>query len=367
MAAISSIGQLLISAQSGDLQSRTNAQTILQNMTQTQPAQYLLDLSAELANEHPQKLARQLAGLAIKNTVINANQDPFLDGLWINLPPESKAQIRNNTLCTLATNDRDIRLVAAQAVSSIAKLDIPRGEWPDILGILINNSTHVDIDVKMISLTTLGYICEELPDDIITKHTSDQILTAICANINDVSAKDDLKLIAIQALRNSIPFTKENFRNDSERVYLINLLCDSCSNRNLHIRVAILQVICDVAAIYYDYIETSLIQLGNLTYNAIRQDELQPALLGIEFWNIIGDIERANLDAGQPIRGYIKTAAESLIPMLLEKISAFEEDDDEWNLHKASATTIAAIAPIIGDKIVELSASYVQREISSSD
>ncbi|CAG9322276.1 unnamed protein product [Blepharisma stoltei] len=366
MAAISSFAQLLISAQSApDPQTRASSEQIIQSLTQTQPAQFLYDLSSELSNEQSSKLARQIAGLTLKNTILNVKQEAFLDRLWISLPPDSKAQIRNNTLCTLATQDRDVRLAAAQAVACIAKLDIPLGEWPDILGILINNATHQDLNVKMISLTTLGYICEELPSSCITKVTADQILTAICANFSDENCKDDLKIIAIQALRNSLPFTHENFQKANEREYIINILCDLCTNPNLNIRISALQVLCDIAGLYYEYLQTNLMQLGTVTYSTIRQDDPRAAVLGVEFWNVIADIENLKIENNFPVLGFINTAADTLIPILLEKIAIFEDDDDEWNLHKAGSTTIGAVSQIIGDSVVDKVASYILSHIES--
>jgi hypothetical protein len=44
----------------------------------------------------------------------------------------------------------------------IASIEIPRGEWVDLITNLSSNAAHDLIDVRHASLETLGFICEEL-------------------------------------------------------------------------------------------------------------------------------------------------------------------------------------------------------------
>ncbi len=55
----------------------------------------------------------------------------------------------------------------AAAIASLASIEIPRGEWLDLIPNLCNNSAHEQIEVRHAALQTLGMICEELlPEDL---------------------------------------------------------------------------------------------------------------------------------------------------------------------------------------------------------
>ena len=75
----------------------------------------------------------------------------------------------------------------------------------------------------MSSLTTLGYICEEIhPDDV-----SDQVKNALVVSlVNNISASQNedaliLSRIACKALSFSIPFASQNFRVKHERDFIM--------------------------------------------------------------------------------------------------------------------------------------------------
>jgi len=70
-------------------------------------------------------------------------------------------------LATLASSSSLIRRSIAQIISVIASIEIPRGEWTDLLTNLCQNSLNEALNIKMASLTTLGFICEEIePEDL---------------------------------------------------------------------------------------------------------------------------------------------------------------------------------------------------------
>lgn len=369
VAGMAALGQVLLEANSPNQEVRERAIAFLQDKKKASPIQYTLELSIELANEQSFKQSRQLAGLQIKNTILNLTSEDFLQGFWESSDLALKAQVRNNTLGTLASPDKEVRHSAAQAVASIAQIDVPKGDWPDILSILVTNAGNVNPAFKEASLMTLGFICEALPRGSVNKEQSDAILTAIVANMTPDLTAEDIKIVAIQALKNSLQIAEANFQNPTERSVLLNVVCTLCQNPAFEIRSQAFQVLCEIASMYYDYIGGNLNDLGTVTYSAIKQDVEKVALMAIEFWNVIGDIEKARQesDDSTPVRGYIHTAADSLTPLLLENIVKFEEDDDEWNLHKACGTTLAVVVSIVGDRVVDLTAVFVMSEIHSAD
>jgi importin subunit beta-1 len=70
-------------------------------------------------------------------------------------------------LANLASPSNILRSQVANAIATIAKIEIPRREWLELIPNLCANAGHENEDFKNAALQTLGYICEELkPDDI---------------------------------------------------------------------------------------------------------------------------------------------------------------------------------------------------------
>ena len=364
---MSILSHILAEAQSIDQLSRDNATKSLVSRSHSNPVSYLLDLSIELSNTSNQPQVSQLAGILIKNLVQNSTQDSLLSNVWQQVDPETKTSVRNNTLGSLASEHKDVRLAASQTVSALACLDIPANEWQELLGILITNSTNMNKIFKVSALRTLGYICDGLPNDVVGKAQADSILTVLASNLDPSEADVEVKSVALMSLRNSLKFICANIANNDERALILNLLYACCTHEDLNIKKEAIMIICDVATLYYDFIESNLIDLGNLTYSIIRSADTEIAIYAVEFWNQISDEEALRILQNKPVKGYIGTAAASLVPLLLEKIHIFGTDSDEWNMHKACASTLGSVSIIIHDNVLQLAGEYIAACIEDSD
>lgn len=58
----------------------------------------------------------------------------------------------------------NVASVAAQIVAKIALIELPRGQWLDLINALLGNMQNAQASpsLKKATLDTLGYICEEL-------------------------------------------------------------------------------------------------------------------------------------------------------------------------------------------------------------
>jgi importin subunit beta-1 len=121
-------------------------------------------------------------------------------------------------------------------VAAIASIEIPNKEWADLLPMLCNNAQHDDFNVKLSSLTTLGYICEELqlidgfnPNDL-DQSTKNAIIIALVNNINkgDSEATSEPCRIAIRALVPSIPYASANFLVQHEKDFIMERVFLAC-------------------------------------------------------------------------------------------------------------------------------------------
>lgn len=70
-------------------------------------------------------------------------------------------------MASLATESSQVRNQIASLIAAIAQIEIPRGEWSELIANLCTNASHETSQIRLTSLTTIGYICEELsPEDL---------------------------------------------------------------------------------------------------------------------------------------------------------------------------------------------------------
>lgn len=77
----------------------------------------------------------------------------------------------------------------ANAIAQIAAIEIARNEWLEIVNALAENSMHQDLQIRRASITTLGYICEELKSTTtgVNNQTCEQILGSLLLGISENS------------------------------------------------------------------------------------------------------------------------------------------------------------------------------------
>jgi importin subunit beta-1 len=51
---------------------------------------------------------------------------------------------------------------SANILAVIASIELPRNEWSQIVDTLADNCTNQDNSIKNASITTMGYICEQI-------------------------------------------------------------------------------------------------------------------------------------------------------------------------------------------------------------
>ena len=81
--------------------------------------------------------------------------------------------MKTAVIATLASNSKLVRGQIASLIAAIAVIEIPRGQWTDLISNLCNNASNENLQVRLSSLQTLGYICEELQPQDLTKELTD--------------------------------------------------------------------------------------------------------------------------------------------------------------------------------------------------
>lgn len=271
---------------------------------------------------------------------------------------------------------------AAQCVAYVAVTELPMGYWQDLMQTLVNNvinerSTEMEREA---TLETIGYICQDINAEVLEPQ-SNAILTAIIHGMRKTEPSNHVRLAATNALLNSLEFTKANFEKESERNFIMEVVCEATQSPEVQISVAALQCLVKVMTLYYQYMEPYMAQaLFPITLEAMKSENDQVALQGIEFWSNACDEEidlaiesQEARNSGQPpehvSRHYARGALQYLVPHLMEKLTKQEEgdDDDDWNPSKSASVCLMLLATCCEDDIVPHVLPFITENIKNTN
>ncbi|XP_055376339.1 importin subunit beta [Condylostylus longicornis] len=359
------------------------AKIFLEHAAETNLAEFLKALSDILSTPGNSAVARMAAGLQLKNHLtskeISLNEQ--YQQRWHLFPAETKEYIKKNILGSLGTENARPSS-AAQCVAYVAIAELPIGNWNQLISTLVNKVvSEVSSEMEReASLEAIGYICQDINAGVLESQ-SNQILTAIIHGMRKQEPSNHVRLAATTALLNSLEFTKANFGKEIERNYIMEVVCEATQSTDTQICVAALQCLVKILSLYYQYMEPYMAQaLFPITLEAMKSDNDQIALQGIEFWSNVSDEEvdlqilaQEAADAGRtPARvskHYARGALQFLIPVLMEKLTKQDdlEDDDNWNPAKAASVCLMLLATCCEDDIAPHVFPFIEENIKSPD
>lgn len=359
------------------------AQQFLEQAAQQNLTELLKQLSDVLKNGGNSPVARMQAGLQLKNFLYakDAALKVEYQQRWLHFPEEVRNYIKQGVLASLGTET--VRpSSAAQCVAYIACTELPQGLWPDLISSLTQNVTNPGSTemMKESSLEAIGYICQDIEPEILQTQ-SNEILTAIVHGMKKEEPSNHVRNAATNALLNSLEFTKANFDKDTERHFIMQVVCEATQSVDTRVRVAALQCLVKIMSLYYTHMEHYMgPALFAITLEAMKSETDEISLQGIEFWSTVCD-EEVDLaielseaaEAGRPpertSRFYAKGALQYLVPLLLITLAKQEEydDDDEWNPCKAAGVCLMLMATCCEDDIINYVLPFVKDNIHNQD
>lgn len=258
-------------------------------------------LSTEMSKEETPLHIRSAAGLALKNALSVRDRARLaeLQEKWLKeVDPAVKAQVKENALQTLRSDNVRAGTSAAQFISALAAIELPRNEWPDLMSALVRNVGEGSDALKQSSLTTIGYIAESEDPELresLNQH-SNAILTAVVQGARKEEPNDDVRYAAMVALGDSLEFVRTNFENDGERNYIMQVICEATQSSEARIQATAFGCLNRIMNLYYDkmkfYMEKALF---GLTIVGMKHPEDEVAKLAIEFWCTVCE-EEINLE-----------------------------------------------------------------------
>ncbi|KAJ3505061.1 hypothetical protein NLJ89_g7615 [Agrocybe chaxingu] len=375
--------ELLANSLSADAHTRQDATQKLESAAQDNYPQYMLMLSSVLVDENTPIHIRNAAGLALKNalTARESIRQTDMINRWLSLPNDTKAKIKQDALITLSSSNPKAGNFASQVVSAIAAVELPQGQWPDLIEILlgfVNNQTNTNL--RIATLQTIGFICEAIKPDILSLR-SNEILTAVIHGARKEEPSPEVQLAAIHALFNSLEFVRDNFEREGERNYIMQVVCEATQKNSVSVQVAAFECLVRIMSLYYDkmglYMEQALF---GLTVVGMKHTDERVALQAVEFWSTVCEEEvDLALEAQEAAeygdapetesRFFAKIALPEIVPVLLQLLTQQEEDaeEDEWNVSMAAGTCLSLLAGAVQDAIVPAVIPFIEAHIKSAD
>jgi importin subunit beta-1 len=197
---------------------------------------------------------------------------------------------------------------------------------------------------------------------------TNEILTAIVDGIK-TGRPEPTRLAAVKALQNSLDFCSENFAREVERNMLMTVVCEATQSTDSRVRSASFECVCRVAELYYEHLNQGYMDaLYPMTVNAIATDSEEVAMMAVEFWSTLCEVEM-NLDDDVENFGYVSKVMQHLMPTLLVTLEKQSDDldDDDWNLAGSAASCIGLIANACEDEVVGHVLPYVSGNAGSPD
>ncbi|KAK0656491.1 armadillo-type protein [Cercophora newfieldiana] len=378
------INTVLTNSLSADATLRNAAEQQLTQAAETNFSQYLLTLVQELANENAQGHIRAAAGIALKNAFSAREfaRQAELQAKWLQqTDQDTKTRVKQLALETLSSNNAQAGQATAQVIASIAGIELPRNQWPDLMNVLVRNVSEGTQHQKQASLTAIGFICESPDQELrasLVSH-SNAILTAVVQGARKEETSTEVRLAAITALGDSLEFVGNNFKHEGERNYIMQVICEATQADDSHIQQGAFGCLNRIMALYYEnmrfYMEKALF---GLTILGMKSSDEDVAKLAVEFWSTVCEEEigieddNAQVESSEQMRpfyNFSRVATNEVVPVLLNLLTKQDEDaaDDEYNISRAAYQCLQLYAQAVGAAIIPPVIQFVEANLRNED
>jgi len=373
--------ELTVSPDQNELQA---AQKYLEEAATQNFPQFLAALSILLADSNEAPLVRQAAGIQLKNCLVakDSSVKQAYHERWFALEEGIRNSVKTNVFAALGTETAKPSS-AASCIAGIASAELPHNLWPDLLNNLcLNTSNENSADMlKEATLEAIGYICQDIDRTYLSNYSA-VILRAIVTRMGNEETNNNIRFAATTAFLNSLEFIRGNFEKTDDRNYIMTITCQAttcCTDSR--VKVVGLQCLVKIVSLYYEYMEAYMgPALFAITVEAMKSDEDDVVLQGVEFWSSVCDEEidlaieaqEAEESGTTPLtfsRFYAKGALQYLAPLLLEILTKQEEHDDEedWTPHKAAGVCLMLLASCCANDIIPHVLPFIEGNIQNAD
>lgn len=211
----------------------------------------------------------------------------------------------------LANTDFTIIKAAATCVAAICVIELPAGMWNGVLDLLQNNANSDDLNIRLASVLTLGFICEDIDPKYLSADQLNLILPAVLMNV--IPDQIMLTQIAMKAFARAAPITEQNFLVPEQKDYIMQKVFEASKINDEDVLSSVMEGLNDIVRVNYDYMFPYIGQIGQLTIDLINSEHDRPAKLAIEVWSTISEVEQSRLAVGKPTQSIIQNCFDSVL------------------------------------------------------
>ena len=362
------LSQLLLASMDPNQIIRTNAQQEINNLTNNNLSQCLLELSKKQASENEPNNIRQLCATLIKNIIRNS------ENAWLNLDQNLRNEIKNNILSTLISKDINIKKAAGLCISGICKVELSKGLWNEIFDILINASQNNDIEIKITSLITLEYIFEDVSINYIKKDTILKLMNNYYSLLSEKDNNDRNNVYLIQTCLKSInkfvPFIEVIISDDNSKLIFFNMIKTYMLHHDENIRIQSMTIFSNLVSNYYKYFESFMGTLIDSIVQILDKDTEKSKKSCIDILLSIGEFEIYLTNSTYeicPNFSFLDKYKDKISPFLLKYIKTDKFDSEELTLSQFCTMLINIMCQCCKFKFTEDMLTYYKDNIESND
>ncbi|XP_048559301.1 importin subunit beta-1-like [Triticum urartu] len=268
---------------------------------------FLLRLSSELLREGSPEESRALAAITLKNSL--DSKDPALKDAhedllslkWLNLHPSIRSEIKTNLLMTLESDSRQSHSrrpsskVIAKVIARVACMEIPRNQWLDLVGKLVDNMASSSSSLKQATLEVLEYIFEEKIPKVLKGNQVDDVMACVINALKNQVLSSEVHLAALKVLLNILELAKfkgHAWRNSIVAVcdVAVVTVCDVAGGRGesgAEIKEAAFECLVAMASTCHTKLEPYKEIMLSLTSQALEGDVESVKVQCIKLWMTI--------------------------------------------------------------------------------
>ena len=307
---------------------RQKAEEKLKIIAEENLGELLIDLGKNISNIEIKKEIRQISSNLFQNIL----SLPRFSQLYLDLSSETKNQIKEQIFQGFNNNEIYIRISAALAICTLAKIEIPKNQFLYIFDLFYENIQKKNINIQLTTIIAINFILKEVKNNkiVLLNESIPKIIDIYYLILNKYENNEkynQLILDTLKSIKLNLSFIIEFILYTNKNLYFYNLLHKHITNKSTEIRNTILSIFLELIKDYYDTFEYYIDIIIDFTYNIAENDIAKNKLICIKIWNSIGIIEEKRLGDNKKCLNFLQKYYKPLTEISLKYIVTTEYEN----------------------------------------
>lgn len=313
---------------------RSTNESILTQFMSSNPNGFVEICTKFFSDERTDLKHRKTIGMVLR-LAVKPLRSNFEMSIWNKISNRHQESIKMVGLKCLVDPQDLVRKTAADLVADVFCLDcLGKKSWVNLIPTLTSNLNNEDRVIQNSAIMTLGYICERLHTDNISRLNNQEIDAMVSGICQKLDSYDENTMTALKSLEYSLNFISDSLKNPKMASYIMNLVVGVLIQANTHhnLDLVLQSVIClnELRSILGSAFGTFLPVVVEKLFNSynIKNKKLTIALN--DFFQSLMSLEQnnglANLLANYA-NGLVEKILENLLVLLPDELSQMDGDD----------------------------------------